>query len=273
MLSSESEAFVQELLARHAGLVFTPQQSQLLDSRLTSLAKTQGLDDANRLVAALKASPSSPLLDNVIDAVTTHETSFFRDQQAFLALKDELLPDLIARRRRTRALSIWSAGCSTGQEPYSLALLLLEQFPELANWQLNILGTDVSRAAVARARKGTYSALELRRGLGEAARDRYFERRESEWRVCDAVRRMVHWEVLNLTAGWPTLRSFDLVMMRNVLIYFTPEARSRILARTANHLARDGYLLLGISESTFGVSTAFETHVARGAIAFRKARF
>jgi chemotaxis protein methyltransferase CheR len=190
----------------------------------------------------------------VIDALTTHETTFFRDEAPFRALEEQVLPQLLRARAYQRRLSIWSAGCSTGQEPYSVAILLRERFPELDGWQIRILGTDVSKATLDRAREGRYRELDLRRGLTAAARDKFFVRQgaSDEFRISEGIRRMVTWEPMNLAATWPHMSAYDLVLMRNVLIYLEPEARRRALESAASVLAADGYLLLGTSETTFG---------------------
>jgi chemotaxis protein methyltransferase CheR len=269
---AENAAFVQALLVEHAGVCFSGEQEHVLCSRLASLAKHRNLASADALVSSLRLAPSGALLDSVIEALTTHETSFFRDPSTFKALGASLLPTLIERRAHRRSLCIWSAGCSTGQEPYSLAILLREHFPELSTWRVRILATDVSRSIVERARAGRFSMLELKRGLTDAARDKYFVADGSAHRVVDEVRGMVSWEVMNLTATWPPLPAFDLILMRNVLIYFSPEARAVTLGRVAAHLASDGYLALGASETTFGASEALVPTVASGATFYRKVK-
>lgn len=269
-MRAENEAFVHQLLVKHAGVSFLGEQSGVLGSRLASLAKMRNLESADALVGTLRTSPSPGLLDSVIEALTTHETSFFRDPVTYNALGDVVLPALLKRRALQRTLSIWSAGCATGQEAYSLALLLHERFPELATWQVRIWGTDVSRSVVERAREGRYSELEMRRGLSPAAREKYFVKVADQFQLREPVRRMVRWDVMNLTAAWPLLAPFDLILMRNVLIYFSPELRSSTLARTAAHLSSDGYLALGTSETTFGSSREFVPNVIQGATLYRR---
>ncbi|HEX2670525.1 MAG TPA: protein-glutamate O-methyltransferase CheR [Polyangiaceae bacterium] len=273
MLHAEDDAFVRELLSRHAGLAFDSQQAHLLDSRLTSLARQQGLSGAEALVQALRSHPCGSLLENVVEALTTHETSFFRDRLPFVALADALIPELLENRPPGRGLSIWSAGCSTGQEAYSLALLLRELFPQLDYRQVRIHGTDVSPVTIRRARQGRFSAAEVKRGINDKFREKYFRREGSEFVVDASVRQMVTWSTGNLVDDWPVRGPFDVVLMRNVLIYFLPEARTKILERLATQLARDGLLLLGASETTFGLCDAFEPHTTPcGATVYRKAQ-
>jgi chemotaxis protein methyltransferase CheR len=270
MLRSEDQFFVQQLLSKHAGVALADAQSHLVDSRLASLARAQNLKDAAALVQALRKSPSGALLESVIEALTTHETSFFRDHQPFSALTEQVLPELIRRRARHRMLSIWSAACSTGQEPYSVAMLLQEHFPQLRDWRVRIWATDVSKTVVERARQGLFSERELQRGVSRAAQAKYFEKHADRWQIRDAVRRMVSWETLNLTSTWPPMAPFDLVLLRNVLIYFPSDTRAGILQRAASTLAHDGYLLLGTSETTFGACDALESVLVGGATLYRR---
>jgi chemotaxis protein methyltransferase CheR len=267
---AENEAFVHELLAKHAGVTFSAEQGPLLSARLASLAKVRNLDSADALVRDLRNAPQGPLLESVIEALTTHETSFFRDSAPFNALADSLLPHLIKRRHSSRRLAIWSAGCSTGQEAYSVAMLLRERFPELARWQVRIWGTDVSRCVVERARDGTYSELEMKRGLTPAAREKYFSQVDGGYRITQSIRGMVTWDVMNLSGDWPPMAAVDVILLRNVLIYFPPPTRVRILERAATQLRPDGYLLLGASETTFGVCSHFMPFVASGTTVYRK---
>jgi len=270
MLAAENEAFLQELLVKHAGVSFVGEQSHVLTSRLSSLAKQKRLESADALVKSLRAAPSEALLDSVIEALTTHETCFFRDVAVYRTLGDVVIPELLKRRVTSRALSIWSAGCSTGQEPYSVAMLLRERFPELGGWRVRIWATDVSSTIVERAREGRYAALDIRRGLTAAARDKYFTASGGAYQLNEQVKRMVSWEVMNLSAAWPAMASFDLILMRNVLIYFSPEARSRALAQAAANLTPDGYLVLGTSETTFGASEELMPNIVQGSTVYRR---
>ena len=270
MMPSEDEAFVRALLEREAGLEFQSDQSSLIASRLVSLAHARGLDGPAALLGQLKQEPFGDLLDAVIDELTTHETSFFRDPWTFSLLERDVLPDLIARRRGARCISIWSAGCSTGQEPYSLSMLLHEKFPELAGWKVSILATDVGRATIRKAREGRYSALEIKRGLSVERRRQYFTESGAEFRLCRPLRDAVTFEVSSLTGPWPPMARFDLVLMRNVLIYFSQQERARVLERTVSRMSEDGALLLGATETTFGVCSALEPCAIGGATVYRK---
>lgn len=271
MLRDEEHSFVRHLLAQHTGVAFDEQQRHLVASRLCSLAKRQNMSGPGALIDALRTSPTGPLLDSVIEALTIHETSFFRDQPAFAALSDRILPDLVRQRANRRCLSIWSAACSTGQEAYSLAMLLHERFPHLGDWRVRIWATDVSRAVVRKARDGQFSEREMQRGVTAQVRDKYFERSGENWQVRDFLRQAVSFDTFNLNATWPPIGSFDLILVRNVLIYFSGPARTSILDQAARHLADDGYLLLGASETTFGACDALLPTLVGSATSYRKA--
>jgi chemotaxis protein methyltransferase CheR len=190
--------------------------------------------------------------------MTNNETSFFRDLQPFEALRNVVLPKLMAKRAATRVLTIWSAACSTGQEPYSLAMMIREQVPTLLGWNLSIVATDLSSAALARAQAGRYSQMEVNRGLPAALLLRYFRRDGLEWVIAEEVRRMITFRAMNLAEPWISITGIDLLLMRNVLIYFDDRTKRDILARAGRVLSRDGYLLLGSAESPTLLSDAYE---------------
>jgi chemotaxis protein methyltransferase CheR len=168
------------------------------------------------------------------------------------------MPALLERKERSRTLAIWSAGCSSGQEPYSLAMAIREHFPELLTWQLSILGTDISGSVLDRARRGRYGQLEVNRGLPAHLLVRHFTRAGMEWEIEEPIRRMVRFERHNLAEGWPAWPPFDLVLMRNVMIYFDLDAKRDVLSRLVRQLAPHGYLLLGASETTYNLSEDFD---------------
>jgi chemotaxis protein methyltransferase CheR len=195
--------------------------------------------------------------DAVVDAMTTNETSWFRDAHPFNALRDELLPDLIERRRVARTISIWCAASSSGQEPYSIAMLI-RHFPELESWNVRILATDISPSMLKRTQEGLYSQLEVNRGLPAPLLVQHFNRVGMHWEVSDDLRRMVQTEFVNLAAPWPVLPPFDLIFMRNVLIYFDVPTKQTILGRVRRQLRPDGLLLLGGAETTMNLDANFE---------------
>jgi len=173
-------------------------------------------------------------------------------------LQRVLIPELIQRRARQRSLNIWSAACSTGQEPYSLAMLLRDHFPELHSWQTRILASDLSTEVLARARMGRFTQLEINRGVPVHLLVRYFKRQGLYWHVIDEIIRMIDFQVINLIGSWPSIVPMDIILLRNVLMYFDAESKSQVLNRIARLLAPDGYLILGGSETTFFNNDSFE---------------
>jgi chemotaxis protein methyltransferase CheR len=258
-LGPDDFAYLSELMHRRAAIVLEPGKEYLALSRLDPVARDMGVGSVSALVAVLRREgDTSPLHDQVIDALTTNETTFFRDFNPFESLRVTVLPELIERKRRTRTLAVWSAGCSSGQEPYSIAMTIRESFPELLSWQLQILGTDISPTVLDRACEGRYGQLEVNRGLPAHLLVRHFTRAGMEWEIEEPIRRMVRFQRHNLVAEWPVLPPFDLILMRNVMIYFDPDTKRRVLARMHAQLSPGGYLLLGAAETTYGVSDDYD---------------
>jgi chemotaxis protein methyltransferase CheR len=242
-----------------AAIVLDAGKEYLALSRLDPIARDHGLASVSELVAKLRRRElTSALHDQVVDALTTNETTFFRDFNPWESLRTSVMPALLERKERSRTLAIWSAGCSSGQEPYSLAMAIREHFPELLTWQLSILGTDISGSVLDRARRGRYGQLEVNRGLPAHLLVRHFTRAGMEWEIEEPIRRMVRFERHNLAEGWPAWPPFDLVLMRNVMIYFDLDAKRDVLSRLVRQLAPHGYLLLGASETTYNLSEDFD---------------
>jgi chemotaxis protein methyltransferase CheR len=263
-------SYIQSLMHLHTGIVLEAGKEYLAESRLAPLAKHAGFDSLAEMIAQLRSRSANDLHMKVIEAMTTNETSFFRDFPAFQALRNTLLPDLIARRAGARRISIWCAACSSGQEPYSVAMVL-HDLPGLAGWRRTILATDLSEAMLDRARAGRYSQLEINRGLPASFLVRHFERVGLEWEIGSDLREAVTFEGMNLSDPWPSLPPMDLILMRNVLIYLGPDAKARVLERARAVLADDGFLLLGGAETTHGIDDAFErVELGAGAAAFRR---
>jgi chemotaxis protein methyltransferase CheR len=251
--------FLSRLLREHSAIVLEPGKEYLALSRLDPLAREIGCGTVSALVDILRLEPSvSALRDQVVDALTTNETTFFRDIEPFDSLRTTVLPEVIERRARTRTLAIWSAGCSTGQEPLSIAMTIREHFPELATWNLSILGTDISPTVLERARRGRYGQLEVNRGLPAHLLVRHFTRAGMEWEIEESTRRMVRFQRRNLITEWSGLPPFDIVFMRNVMIYFDVTSKREVLTRMHQQLASNGYLLLGASETTYNLSEQYE---------------
>lgn len=249
--------YICRLVRDHSGIVLEAGKEYLVDARLTPVASQCELGSVSALVGRLRAGPDAGLTSRVVEAMVTTETSFFRDVHPFETLRTTVLPELVGRRRDERRISVWFAACSTGQEPYSFALLVREHFPELAGWRLDLLATDLSADVLARARTGRYSQIEVNRGLPAALMIKYFRQHGSTWELAEDVRRMVEFRVLNLTRPWPLVHAADLVFLRNVMIYFDVETKKAILGRVARTVRRDGYMLLGGAETTLNLNDAF----------------
>ena len=248
--------FIANLLKERSGLFLGPEKIYLLDSRLLPIARKHNFAGLEELFNALRLGKED-LTAEVVDAMTTNETSFFRDQHPFDALRKQVLPGLIKRRENQRSLRIWSAACSSGQEAYSLAMVLRDDFPMLAGWRIEIVGTDLSPSILERARAGVYSTFEVQRGLPIKLLIKHFEETSNGWRVKDELRRDIRFSQTNLLHPITALGSFDIVFCRNVLIYFDRPTKSAVLERIAGRLVPDGALFLGGSESIFGVSDRF----------------
>jgi chemotaxis protein methyltransferase CheR len=250
-------AFIAQFLKERSGLIITQDKMYLLETRLTSIMRENSMASLTALVEVLRQPGSAKVKDQVVDAMTTNETSFFRDNHPFETLRKSIIPGLIERRAPTRSLRIWSAACSTGQEPYSLAMMLKDSFPILGNWKVEIVATDLSPSVLERARSGLYSTFEVQRGLGIQMLVRHFDQIEPNWQIKRELRQMVTFRPLNLLEDFSALGQFDLVLCRNVLIYFDQPTKTRILSAIARRIASDGVLLLGGAESVFGLSDAF----------------
>ena len=253
-LPADDFIYLSRLMHERAAIVLEPGKEYLALSRLDPVAREMGVGSVAALVDVLRREEaSSQLHDLVIDALTTNETTFFRDFNPFESLRSDVLPEVLERKQRSRTLAIWSAGCSTGQEPYSIAMAIREHFPELLTWQLTILGTDISASVLDRARRGRYGQLEVNRGLPANLLVRHFTRAGMEWEIEEPIRRMVRFQRHNLVDTWPVMPPFDLVFMRNVMIYFDIETKRDVLGRMRGQLAPHGFLLLGASETTFNI--------------------
>lgn len=250
--------FVQQMIAKEAGIVLEAGKEYLVEARLGPVARRAGFPSIDSMLDVMRAEPGSVLKREVLDAMTTNETSFYRDIEPFVVLEKHVLPKLLAARRAQRQLRIWYAASSTGQEPYSVSMLLHEKFPEVLSWRFDQLATDISSQALARARAGVFTQLEVNRGLPARLLPRYFTKKGPEWHLADDIRQMVRFEPLNLNAPWPTaMREFDIVFIRNVMIYFDVAAKKRILDNIYRRLAPDGYLFLGAAETTFNLDERF----------------
>ena len=249
--------YIRRLLQERSAIVLEPGKEYLVESRLAPVARKLKLASISELVSQLRGKPVPNLLSEITEALVTTETSFFRDHSPFETMRKSVLPELVRSRARERQLNIWCAACSTGQEPYSLAILIREHFPELLAWKISLLATDISAQVLARAREGRYNQIEVNRGLPAALLVKYFEQHGTTWQLNERIRSMVQFQELNLDRPWPILPRMDLILIRNVMIYFHTETKKAIFAKLARLLQPDGYLLLGGAETTFNLSDLF----------------
>ena len=257
-ISSDEYDYVRKLVHKASGIVLEDGKEYLVEARITPLVREARLDSMAALIRRLQSNAGDPLHKRVIDAMTTNETSFFRDQHPFEALKRTVLPDLLARRAVTKTLSIWCAASSSGQEPYTIAMTLFEAIPAIQNWRINFIATDLARAMVERSRAGKYSQLEINRGLPAPLLVKYFRKEGLEWQVDPKLRDLIQFRELNLLTPWPAMPPLDIVFIRNVLIYFGAETKKDIFARIRGVMRPDGYLFLGGAETTVNLDDSFQ---------------
>lgn len=262
-------ALLRRIVHAHSHNVLDPSRDYVFETRLAGIVRRHGMNSLGDLVDHLRSSRDPRMESAVAEAMTNNETSFFRDGRPFEVLRADLLPRLIERRGGVRCLRIWSGACSTGQEPYSLAILLREHFPALASWQLRIEGTDICEHVLRRARTGRYQHLEVSRGLTAGLLARYFVDEGNEWVVKPQVRSLCTFRRVNLCAlPLPLPGRFDVIFLRNVMLYFSQEARRELLAEVHRLLAPDGVLFLGSAEQPADLSL-WSAVVAGGTCYFR----
>jgi chemotaxis protein methyltransferase CheR len=245
-----------QTLKRRSGLVLTADKGYLVESRLAPIIQKLGLDGPATIIAKLRAGDEA-VARAVTEAMTTNESFFFRDQTPFDLFEKVMLASLVKARAGKRKLSIWCAAASTGQEPYSLAMIVRENSALLKDWSVEILGTDISHEVIARAKSGLFSHFEVQRGLPIQLLVKYFAKKDEQWCLKDEIRKMVQFRAFNLLDPYLGLGSFDIVFCRNVLIYFDEATKKNVLERIAQLMPDDGYLVLGGAESVFGVTNVF----------------
>ncbi len=255
---------LREMVLRESAIVLEPGKEYLVESRLAPLARREGLGSVSELVQKLISSPSGKMKREIIDAMTTNETSFFRDVHPWQTLKDEIIPKILEARRFERRLTVWCAACSSGQEPYSLAMMLCDAFPDVVrSWDVKIIATDLADSMTYRCREGKYSQLEVNRGLPAPMLIKSFHREGSDWRIDPELRRMVDVRTCNLASAstYPNAASrFELVFIRNVLIYFDDATKTKILCEASSRMHPDGYLFLGSSEVSISPAAKLARH-------------
>jgi len=257
-MTVERAAFerIRRLVHSQAGIVVDDGKEYLVEARLSALPQEFGLKRIEDVAERINTEPA--LATRVVEAMTTNETSFFRDHRPFEILRTDILPELLRRRAPRNTLEIWCAACASGQEPYSIAMLLREQFPELANWTIRILATDISHAILERAKAANFSQLEVNRGLSAAQLLKHFDRAGLHWVLKQDLKASVTFAHLNLIGQWPIMPRFDIVFIRNVLIYFDMDTKRLVLNRVGGQLSADGYVFLGGGETLIDTDSPFE---------------
>ena len=251
-VSDSSSRILAGLLEARTGQQLTMSRRWRIETALAALLRERGIPTLDELITILVMGREPSLATQVVEALLNNETYFFRDRTPFDLLARAALPKLAQRRQSTKRLRIWSAGCSTGQEAYSLAMMFAEDPQAWAGWTIDILGSDVSESAVRRAREGSYSQFEVQRGLGITQMIRWFEEADGGWRAVEALRRHVRFQVHNLLEPAPHPGEFDIVLCRNVLLYLNAERRGLVFDRIAGSMASDGWLMLGAGETVIG---------------------
>jgi chemotaxis protein methyltransferase CheR len=258
MSSRASEfSYLCELVKNSTAIAIDAQREYLMDARLASVAQREGFGSVSELITRVRTGNSAQLQWKVVEAMTTNETSFFRDVKPFEALRQVVIPTLIKARQNERKLSIWCAACSSGQEPYSISMMLREHFPELQSWKITILATDISTEMLEKSKNGRYTQLEVNRGLPANCLVKYFKKDGVEWEIDESIRKMVEIRRVNLSVAWPLMPAIDLVMLRNVMIYFPIETKKQILKNMRSVLRPDAYLFLGTAETTINLDSNF----------------
>ena len=254
-ISDSSSRILAGLLEARTGQQLTMSRRWRIETALASLLRERGIVSLDELITILVMGKEPSLSQKVVEALLNNETYFFRDRAPFDVLQRHALPELAKRREKTKRLRIWSAGCSTGQEVYSLAMLFAEEPENWRGWTVDVLGTDVSTSCVDRARNGSYTQFEVQRGLGINQMIKWFEECADGWRAVEALRKPVRFQVHNLLEPAPHPGDFDIVLCRNVLLYLSPEKKTLAFERIAGAMAEDGWLMLGAGETVIGQTT------------------
>ncbi|CAN0419292.1 unnamed protein product, partial [Discosporangium mesarthrocarpum] len=252
--------YLKNFLKTRSGIVLSADKLYLVESRLTPVARDLGMSGIDELIATLQKSADENLKTRITDAMTTNESFFFRDQTPFDNLKDHVLPPMIAARKAKgqNRIRIWSAACSSGQEPYTIAMMLLENKEVFGDVSFEILATDLSTEIVEKAKEGAYSQFEVQRGLPIQLLVKYFTQTDTAWQISEDIRKMVRFQTFNLLDSYGVLGKFDIIFCRNVLIYFDQETKGAILSRMADISASDGSLFLGGAESVIGITSDYQ---------------
>ncbi len=250
--------YIRAMVRKESSIVLDDGKMYLVISRLSPLAREHSFPTVGAFISHLQSTAHGELHTLAVEAIVTTETSFFRDLHPFVELRDNILPELIKNKRdNSQSLCIWSAACSSGQEPHSIAMILRDRFPELVGWNLQLLASDISRRMIERAQDGVYTQIEVNRGLPAPYLVRFFNQNESHWQLKDELRGMFRFFRQNLADDWASVPPVDILMLRNVLIYFDVEMRRKVLRQVRRLLRPGGYLVLGSAETTLNLDQSF----------------
>ena len=250
--------YLRKLLKERSGLVLSSDKQYLVESRLLPIARKSGLTGLGELVQKIKTPGTEALIVEVVEAMTTNESFFFRDKIPFDHFREAIMPSLVAARAKQRRVRIWCAAASTGQEPYSLAMCLKEMAGQISGWRVEIIATDLSHEVLEKAKAGIYSQFEVQRGLPIQLLVKYFTQIGETWQIAPEIRSMVQYRPFNLLSDFGQLGIFDVVYCRNVLIYFDQQTKVDVLERIARIAEPDGFLVLGAAETVVGLTEAFK---------------
>ena len=257
-MTPEEFSYLANFLKKESGLIINENKVYLVESRLLPIARDLGLENLSELIAKMRANGPASLLDQITEAMTTNESFFFRDKTPFNILEETVLPTMLQSRSTARRLRIWCAAASTGQEPYSIAMILKEWEAKFSGWKNEIIATDLSADVLRRAKLGKYTQFEVQRGLPIQLMVKYFKQEGNDWEISSDLRAMVQYRKFNLLDSFSAMGKFDVIFCRNVLIYFDQETKAEILERIVQVLAPDGYLFLGAAETVIGITDAFK---------------
>ena len=265
-MKPEDFQFICKMIKERSGLALSQDKLNLLESRLMPVARKKGMKGLEDLIAALRTNREEELAREVTEAMTTNESFFFRDIKPFELFRTNVLPELLKNRAAKKSFRIWCAASSSGQEPYTLAMLLKEEAAKLAGWRYEIVATDISTEMLDKAKAGLYSQFEVQRGLPVQLLIKYFKKQGDLWRIDAALRGMVQYKEFNLLNNPKLLGQFDVVFCRNVLIYFDQATKGIVLGRIADLIPSDGVLFLGGAETVLGISDRFEPMAGQGGV-------
>lgn len=265
-MSINPETFnaLKDFLFQNSGLVISPDKTYLLDSRLGPLINDLECNNLDELVQILKTGQDNNVKKQVIEAMTTNETSFYRDRKPFDLFKDKVMPYLLEKNALSKSIKIWCAACSSGQEPYSLVMLLDEMAGRLAGWNVDIVATDLDEKIISQAQAGVYTQFEVQRGLPIQLLMKHFKQDGDQWLISDAVKSKVRFRKFNLLDSFSSMTNYDVIFCRNVLIYFDRETKSKIFEKMATSLSDHGFLFLGGAETVLGITDKFKPYKERG---------